>query len=130
MIDDSRKEYILCAAIKRLVPREASPYHEGQNDICKIEIGYRHHDIFARFPGEVSKNPKDQGFYTSQGRFVRRTEAMRVAYWANQVSPDKAFVKGTTMETLNKAIENYYYNGLDESYLDGCFNKLYSEDLY
>ena len=62
---DNNNEYILCAAIKRLMPKTCSPYHKGKNDICDIELGYRHHDIFQRFNGEVSKNSKDQGFYSS-----------------------------------------------------------------
>ena len=47
MIDNS-KEYILCAAIRRKFPNECTPYHAGTNDICNIEIGYRHHDIYQR----------------------------------------------------------------------------------
>lgn len=40
-----------------------------------IEIGFRHHDIYQRFEGELSLKNKDQGFYTSKGRFVDRFEA-------------------------------------------------------
>lgn len=47
-----KKEYILCAAVKRLKRREScgNPYYEGTNDILDIELGYRHHDIYQRFP--------------------------------------------------------------------------------
>jgi hypothetical protein len=45
------------------------------DDILDIEIGYRHHDIYCRFPGELSNKMSDQGFYTSFGRFVSRKEA-------------------------------------------------------
>lgn len=81
-------EFILCAAIKRRQPRqvEVNPYYD--NDILNIEIGYRHHDIFVRFGEEVSKNPSDQGFYTSKGRFVGRKEAAIIAKTAGQVSKD------------------------------------------
>ena len=48
MIDNS-KEYILCAAYKRVKPRKCKPYHPGVNEICELEIGYRHHDILQRF---------------------------------------------------------------------------------
>ena len=113
-------EYILCAAIKRLEPKECQPYHN--NDICNIEIGYRHHDIFQRFPGEVSKHPDDQGFYTSRGRFVDRNEAMLIAWWAGQVDEEKAL--GNKMINLTKdTLSNV-------SKLKDYINKLYSEDLY
>lgn len=79
-------ERILCSAIKRLVPREKYNYHH--NDIHLIEIGYRHHDIFMRFKGEVSKKSEDQGFYTSKGRFVDRREACKIAKEAGQIEVD------------------------------------------
>lgn len=116
---NNTKEYILCAAIKRITPKDCSPYHEGTNDICNIEIGYRHHDILQRFQGEVSKNPYDQGFYTSKGRFVDRNEAMCIAWRAKQVDNDTAGVYRIdfTDHELTK----------DDMVL---FNKLFSEDLY
>lgn len=77
-------EYILCAAIRRRKPRECIPYREGMNDICGIEIGYRHHDILQRFGKEELEADK-QGFYTSRGRFVDRKEAYRIAVEAGQV---------------------------------------------
>lgn len=73
-------EKILCAAIKRVEPRNChNTYHEGTNDILNIELGYRHADILHRFQGEVSKNPYDQGFYTSKGKFVDRQKAFIIA---------------------------------------------------
>ena len=60
-----KKEFILCAAIKRLYPRNCIK-HYHINDIYDIEIGYRHCDIFSRFKNELSTHPKDQGFYTSK----------------------------------------------------------------
>lgn len=112
MIDNS-KEYILCAALKRKEPRQCyhggQPYHEGMNDILNIEIGYRHHDIYQRFGGEVSMKMADQGFYTSKGRFVDRVTAMKIAIDAGQVPNEKEFIE---------------YEGKKH---DG---ELFSEDLY
>ena len=79
-------ERILCSAIRRLAPREKCNYH--QNDINLVEIGYRHHDIFIRFKGEVSEKPEDQGFYTSNGRFVGRYEACKIAKESGQIEVD------------------------------------------
>lgn len=107
MIDNS-KEYILCAALRRKASRKTDSYH--QNDLDQIEIGYRHYDIRNRFGNEVSCSPKDQGFYTSKGRFVNRKDAMEIAYICGQVSKEKAY-------TLD---ENRY----------AVFNTLFSEDLY
>lgn len=87
MIDNS-KEYILCAAIKRKErrqPQSGNPYHEGTNDILDIELGYRHHDIWHRFPGELQSSPDAQGFYTSSGRFVNREEAANIARSSGQL---------------------------------------------
>lgn len=80
------KEYILCAAIRRIKPRECVRiYREEFHDIYEIELGYRHPDILHRFEGEVSKSPKDQGFFTSKGRFVTRKEAEIIAREAEQI---------------------------------------------
>lgn len=118
---ENKKEYILCAAIKRLKPKECTPYHN--NDICNIEIGFRHHDIFQRFPGEVSKKSNDQGFYTSNGRFVGRHEAMLIAWKAEQVSAKKAF--GGNFNSIEDIIENS-----SDDFLFNYIYPLYSEDLY
>lgn len=106
MIDNS-KEYILCAACRRKVPRDTNSYH--QNDLDLIEIGYRHHDIRNRFGDEISCSPKDQGFYTSHGRFVDRREAMKIALASGQVDYEKA---------------RYCVNGVCK------YKELFSEDLY
>ena len=97
MID---KEYILCAAIRRLTPRDCQPYYN--NDICNIEIGYRHHDIYQRFnytdeeTCPLSFKQEDQGFYTSKGRYVDRYEGMEIAYNAGQVDEYRALDKEWT----------------------------------
>ena len=108
MIDNS-KEYILCAALKRKVPRNTDSYH--QNDLDQIEIGYRHHDIRNRFGDEVSCSPKDQGFYTSKGRFVGRKEAMEIAFNCGQVH-------------ICTALYGDDHDG------NPIFKDLFSEDLY
>ena len=83
---DNKKEYLLCAAIRRLTEKDCVKiYYEKQWDIYKIELGLRHADILHRFHGEVSKNPDDQGFYTSNGRFVTREEGLVIAREAGQV---------------------------------------------
>lgn len=99
-----KTEYILCAAIKRKIPKEC-PRHYYVSDLYDVELGYRHADILARFKGEVSTSAVDQGFYTSRNRFVNRNEAFLIAYHANQI-----------------AIELYNERGKE--------GKLFSEDLY
>lgn len=123
---DNTKEYILCAAIKRVTPREGiHPYHEGTNDMCNIEIGYRHHDIFQRFKTEVSNKMEDQGFYTSKGRFVDRYEGMEIAYKAGQVSEDIALKK----DWHQKRTESFPGTNFDE--IDKKkYNMLFSEHIY
>ena len=116
---NNTKEYILCAAIKRITPKDCTPYHKGTNDICDIEIGYRHHDILQRFQGEVSKNPYDQGFYTSKGRFVDRHMGMYIAWMAGQVSAEISGVDRLELSDLPITKDNTH-----------IFNKLFSEDLY
>ena len=123
---DNKKEYILCAAIKRIEPKNCMPYYESTNDICNIEIGFRHHDIFQRFPGEVSKKSYNQGFYTSRGRFVDRHEAMYIAWKAEQVSDDVAL--RTLLDIVRKDLDEGIVLSSDN--FKKYFNKLYSEDLY
>ena len=118
---DNKKEYILCAAIKRLEPKECTPYHN--NDICNIELGYRHHDIFQRFTGEVSRKQEDQGFYTSKGRFVGRWEAMLIAWRANQVTAKTAF--GGNFNAIEDIIDNS-----SDDFIFNYIYPLFSEDLY
>lgn len=109
---DNTKEYILCAACRRKVSRNTNSYY--QNDLDQIEIGYRHHDIRNRFGNEISCSPKDQGFYTSKGRFVSREEAMKIAYECGQVD-------------YERAVKMCYHDLLGSNTV---FNDLFSEDLY
>lgn len=100
---DSKKEYVLCAAIKRKTPinvvsKNYKTYTLDDDDIYSIEIGRRHNDILARFGKDVLYVTQ-QGFYTSFGRFVSREEALQIAKEAGQVGETDA-------------------------------NQLYSEDLY
>lgn len=113
------EEYILCAAIRRITPREHNcNYHS--NDIPLIELGYRHHDILIRFRGEVSTTPSDQGFYTSNGRFVDRFEAYDIAKAAGQLTDDQC-----------KEKEYRSQGGFIKSNCSYINNTpLYSEDLY
>ena len=96
---DTSKEYLLCAAIRRKEERDCPKvYWEQYRDIYKIELGWRHPDILHRFIGEVSKDPDDQGFYTSKGRFVTREEGLIIARAAGQV--DKIIGGVLTSEDL------------------------------
>lgn len=83
MIDTS-KEYIMAAALLRKEPKPETCLKN--NDIHKVELGFRHPDIRDRFPGEVSMSPSSQGFYTSKGRFVSREEAEKIARECGQVT--------------------------------------------
>lgn len=109
MIDNS-KEYILCAVCKRKIPRTTNSYHF--NDLDLIEIGYRHHDIRNRFGDEISCSPKDQGFYTSKGRFVSREEAAEIACNCGQIDSCKVS------------------KGYDSEKHCWLYKDLFSEDLY
>ena len=125
MIDNS-KEYIICAAVKRKFTNDCKPYHDGTNDICNIEIGYRHHDIYQRFnytdeeTCPLSFKQEDQGFYTSKGRYVDRYEGMEIAYNAGQVNEHRGLDKAWTKCDLfaDKPIKDTHK-----------FNMLFSEDL-
>lgn len=121
---DNTKEYILCAAWKRIKPKTNEAYWSGKNDINMIEIGYRHHDIYQRFPEQMASGPKAQGFYTSKGKYVDRHEGMRIAYECGQVSEYIALDKSYLSIQLS-------INGSTEPTIDNeKFNQLFSEDLY
>lgn len=157
MIDNS-KEYILCAAYKRVKPRKCKPYHPGTNEICELEIGYRHHDILQRFNyrhnwlAEPVYNllyklklynlaakwftlfdvvdPLTAGFYTSKGRWVDRYEGMKIAFEAGQVPEEKVYIKDLT--DFDKKV--FGIDSDDKDYwrkrAGGVYAPLFSEDLY
>jgi hypothetical protein len=131
---DRDKEYILCAAIRRKFPNPAKPYYEGTNDICNIEIGYRHHDIYQRFDYEkeedcpLSFKMEDQGFYTSKGRFVNRVEGMEIAYLAGQVSAHRALNKSWVDSPIQFLDADG--NPQPKKEYKHKYNLLFSEDLY
>lgn len=86
---NSKKEYVLCAAIKRKSPIKVMRQNYKTNsleedDIYSIEIGRRHNDILARFD-KANLEVMKQGFYTSYGRFVSREEALQIAKDAGQI---------------------------------------------
>ena len=145
----SKPERIICAAILRKEPRKAigNPYHEGTNDILKIEIGYRHHDIMQRFNVELHKNPYAQGFYTSKGRFVGRHEGMYIAYKSMQVpkeiaseepeEAEKSFVDFMNDMIIGELLPEpetpdilLQYKQREEYYKKLGYKELFSEDLY
>ena len=85
----TKKEYVLCAAIKRKTPVNvvSKNYKTStleDDDIYSIEIGRRHNDILARF-GKSHLEVIKQGFYISYGRFVSREEALQIAKDAGQI---------------------------------------------
>lgn len=125
-------ERILCAAIRRLNRREckSTPYWEGTNDILEIEIGYRHHDIFMRFMGEVSKNPYDQGFYTSLGRYVDRYEGMKIAKDAGQVPQSRGLRTPESEATLKELDNVSTVETKEPNTFESQYYPLFSEDLY
>lgn len=137
MIDNS-KEYILCAAIRRLKPKitdnENFPYYKGTNDILNIELGFRHHDIYQRFDGELSLKNKDQGFYTSKGRFVDRYEAAYIAEQAGQCKvlhknqDENKLVKLNIIVDTSNEQPGEYTNGYSKYYCE--YYPLISEELY
>lgn len=88
-------EYILCSAIKRKVGRTDNriTYKDSRirdkfgtvDDIYDIELGRRHCDIIARF-GADNLDLRQQGFYTSQGRFLSREDALSLAIENGQIT--------------------------------------------
>lgn len=68
---DRRKTYILCAAVRF-----------GDLIMC----GQRHGDVYRqRQKLNLSMTDGEQGFLTSQGEFVTRYTAARIAFHAKQV---------------------------------------------
>lgn len=105
---DNTKEYILCAAVKRL---------DGGFD-----CGYRHNDVYEKVPKEIYGIDfyNDMGFLTSKGRFVGRREAYKIALECGQVRKRDA--------KSDKAMAEWL--GLNEEQIKKGLEWLASEDLY
>lgn len=86
-----RQEYIICSAILRKEPTKRITFIDDD----KCILGYRHCDIMFHFNDLVRKDPSAQGFFTSKGRFVSRTEAMKIALAAGQVEKWKTIHEKT-----------------------------------
>ena len=88
-------EYILCSAIKRKAGRidNCITYKDNRirdkfgmiDDIYDIELGRSHCDIIARF-GADNLDLRQQGFYTSWGRFLNREDALILAVENGQIT--------------------------------------------
>ena len=119
---NNKKEYILCAAWKRV-----SPYDGMKGDIASIEIGHRHGDIYDKFSKELSTEVGAMGFFTSHGRFVSRTEAAEIAFNAEQIDEHTAKWDAKLVEELNKI---QYIGQKPRILIAGDWKPLASEDLY
>lgn len=109
---DNTKEYILCAAVKRL---------DGGFD-----CGYRHNDVYEKaFKKDIEEIYgidfyNDMGFLTSKGRFVGRREAYKIALECGQINKRDPDGDKTMAEWL----------GLNEEQIKKGLEWLASEDLY
>jgi|GEM_PF-2543350 hypothetical protein len=89
-----KHEYILCSAIWFDDGKE-HPHQPLNIKTGVVYCGYRHHNIFAM--GSVSEDirnwnteyEREQGFLTSQNRFVDRQEAFKIADNAGQLTDRK-----------------------------------------
>lgn len=78
MTEVPEQERIVAAAIKS----------DASGIVYHVEAPGRHHNVIAIMP-RVGEGPKrecgEQGFLTSSGRFVDRTEGLAIAKAANQI---------------------------------------------
>lgn len=85
------KPYILCAAIWF---DDGKTYSNQPYNIKSglVLCGHRHHNIFTQIGGLVGERQqlgireKEQGFLTSDNRFVGRNEAAKIARDAKQIT--------------------------------------------
>lgn len=117
---DNTKEYIVCAAYKTIkdtphlkyLANKGSDvknvYYEPHRQVMSIVTGWRHADIIWKF-GDIIDREDSGGFMTSKGRYANRTEAMKIALEAGQVTKEKA---------------------IREDGKDGGYWPLFSEDIY
>lgn len=87
-------EKILCAAIH--YRKEPTPDHSVTNVKGLVLCGFRHYLIIAQYSllrGPTAGSDHEQGFLTSQNRFVDRKEASSIAFKAGQTKElkDKLF---------------------------------------
>lgn len=82
---DNEKEYIVCAAI---LHDKAIPSY----NIYGMELGYNHHDILKKHNNIVSIGSDAQGFMTSNGRFVDRKEAGKIAFECGQINAESQYL--------------------------------------
>lgn len=77
-------ERIVAAAVRRLESHQGG---DGQPMpmVYSMQRPARHHHILHRMPGDALD--VDQGFVTSDGRFVDRQEARRIAEARGQLLP-------------------------------------------
>lgn len=108
---DSKKEYILCAAIHKKSTEE-TPYQPINIEGGVVYCGYRHPGILQqKIPGVKSGK---QGFLTSYNRFVDRKEAANIAYEAEQISKKKKVLYSEDLysQALAKKPEREFYHML------------------
>lgn len=83
-----KQEYIICAAIwyDDKISRSNLPLNINTGIVAS---GWRHHNcytiLWALYPQRDYLNNTTQGFLTSKGRFVDRSEAMIIALNAQQI---------------------------------------------
>lgn len=82
-------ETIVAAAVRRLDPNKAWLPSDGDHDrnwmTYTMPRPARHHNILHTMPGDVLD--VEQGFLTSDGRYVDREEARQLAETAGQLLP-------------------------------------------
>jgi hypothetical protein len=85
-------ERILCAAI--WFKERPTPVHSVANVAGQVWTGYRHPDIISLFYENTGlklseAGPYDQGFLTSEKRYVDREEGAKIAFAAGQIKEQK-----------------------------------------
>lgn len=81
----SEMERIVAVACRVWAPCTESPSGEFQVTVT-LPPPARHHDILWGFGVRIG--PEDQGFLTSEGRFVGRAEAAEIAEAAGQLTEE------------------------------------------
>ena len=80
------------------------------------------------FEDELEISNDDMGFYTSKGRFVSRTEGMKIAYEAGQMTGQGAI---WTQQDIDKDwLKDENGQSIKLNVKPGEYKPLISEDLY